>query len=76
MNYAIGIDLGGTNIKAVAVGGDGELLAHSSCEVGDEALDNLAETVRQQIAEFEHQRGEQASWIGLACPGQPAPDGP
>lgn len=75
MNYAIGIDLGGTNIKTVAVNADGEMLEHSSCEVRDEAPGALAESVRQQIAEFERRRGRQASWIGIACPGQIAPDG-
>ena len=75
MNYAIGIDLGGTNIKAAAVNADGELLEHSACEVEDEAAGALIETIRQQIAEFERHRGGPASWIGVACPGQPAPDG-
>ena len=75
MNYAIGIDLGGTNIKAVTVTTDGELLEHSSSEVGDEALDALAESIHQQIAGFERHRGRPASWIGIACPGQIAPDG-
>ena len=75
MTYAIGIDLGGTNIKAVAVTTDGELLEHSSCEVEDEALGALAGIIRQQIAGFERHRGGPASCVGIACPGQPAPDG-
>jgi glucokinase len=75
MNYAVGIDLGGTNIKAVAVTTDGELLEHSSCEVEDEALSALAGSIRQQIAGFERLRGGPAELIGIACPGQPARDG-
>lgn len=76
MNYAIGIDLGGTNIKAVAVSADGEVLEHSSSEVEDEAAGALAEIIRQQIALFEHHRdGLKASCVGIACPGQPSPDG-
>jgi glucokinase len=75
MSYAIGIDLGGTNVKAVAVGADGELLEHSSCEVGDARAAALAETVRRQIAEFERKRGEPASCVCVACPGQQASDG-
>ena len=75
MSYAIGIDLGGTNIKAVAVTADGDVIEHSTCEVEDEAVGALAEIIRQQIAEFERRRGEQASWIGIASPGQQAPDG-
>ncbi|HEY0377966.1 MAG TPA: ROK family protein [Pyrinomonadaceae bacterium] len=75
MSYAIGIDLGGTNVKAVAVGAGGELLEQSSREVGDERAAALAETVRRQIAQFESRRGEPASRVGVACPGQQAPDG-
>ena len=76
MNYAIGIDLGGTNIKAVAVTADGERLEHSSSEIEDEAAGALAETIRQQIALFErHLDGLKASCAGIACPGQPASDG-
>ncbi|HKQ53383.1 MAG TPA: ROK family protein, partial [Pyrinomonadaceae bacterium] len=75
MNYAVGIDLGGTNVKAVAVSADGELLEQSSCEVSDAGAAALAEVVRRQLAQFERARGETASYVGVACPGQAAPDG-
>ena len=75
MSYAIGIDLGGTNVKAVAVSAEGEVLEHSSCEVEDERAAALVEIVRRQIAQFERQRGGLASCVGVACPGQQAPDG-
>lgn len=75
MNYAIGIDLGGTNVKAVAVSAEGELLEHSTCEVEDETATALAEIIRRQIALFERKYGGRASCTGIACPGQQAPDG-
>ena len=75
MNYAIGIDLGGTNVKAVAVSAEGEVLEHSTCEVEDETAGALAEIIRRQIALFERKFGERAKCVGIACPGQQAPDG-
>ena len=75
MSYAIGIDLGGTNVKAVAVSADGELLEQSSCEVSNARAAALAEVVRQQIALLERKQGGPASRVCVACPGQQAPDG-
>lgn len=75
MRYAIGIDLGGTSLKAIAITADGELLEHSRCEIGEVVLATLGETIRQQIAEFERKLSGEAAWICIACPGQPAPDG-
>jgi glucokinase len=74
MPYAIGIDLGGTNIKAVAVTEDGELLDRSSCETGDEGRDGWAAKVRQAVRTLEERRGAPADWVGLAAPGLAARD--
>jgi glucokinase len=75
MPYAIGIDLGGTNIKAVAITEDGELLDRSSCETGDGGRDAWAAKVRGQVRALEERRGARAEWIGLASPGLAARDG-
>ncbi len=75
MDYAIGIDLGGTNVKAVAVSAEGEVLEHSTCEVEDETAGALAQIIWQQIALFERKCGGRASCTGIASPGQQAPDG-
>lgn len=75
MNFAIGIDLGGSNVKAIAVSAEGELLEQSTCEVEDETAGALAEIIRRQIALFEREYGERAKCVGIACPGQQAPDG-
>ena len=74
MSYAIGVDLGGTNIKLAVVSHDGEVLEYLTCETEDNA-GSWAETIKQQIAEAQDQRGEPASHIGLAAPGLAARDG-
>jgi glucokinase len=74
MSYAIGVDLGGTNIKLAVVSHDGEVLEYLTCETEDNA-GSWAETIKQQIAEAQNQRGEPASHIGLAAPGLAARDG-
>ena len=53
MDYAIGIDLGGTNVKAVAVNEDGELLEQSTCETGPDAQGAWRENVRRQFTLLE-----------------------
>lgn len=73
MSYAIGVDLGGTNIKLAVVSHDGEVLEYLTCETEDNA-GSWAETIKQQIAEAQNQRGEPASHIGLAAPGLAARD--
>lgn len=74
MSYAIGVDLGGTNIKIAVVSHDGEVLEYLTCETEGNA-GSWAETIKQQIAETQNQRGEPASHIGLAAPGLAARDG-
>jgi len=74
MSYAIGVDLGGTNIKIAVVSHDGEVLDHSTCDTADEA-GCWAETIKQRIVETQSQRGEPATHIGLAAPGLAARDG-
>jgi predicted NBD/HSP70 family sugar kinase len=44
MDYAIGIDLGGTNIKIAVVSHDGEVLDDSTSETADDAAGAWAET--------------------------------
>jgi glucokinase len=74
MSYAIGIDLGGTNIKAVAVTAGGEVLDRSSCGTADDGSGGWAERVRAQVEALEARRGAPATWVGLAAPGLPARD--
>jgi glucokinase len=75
MSYAIGIDLGGTNIKIAVVSPDGEVLDYSACETADDSTGSWAETIKQRIDAIRAQRGDPARHIGLAAPGLAAKDG-
>jgi glucokinase len=76
MSYAIGIDLGGTNIKAAAVSEDGEVLAQANAptSAGDGA-DAVAANVARELASLEAEVGGRASAVGMAAPGMVARDG-
>jgi glucokinase len=75
MSYAIGIDLGGTNIKLAVSSAEGEILSHSSHETADDPTRQWANTIKEMIGQIESSRGERASWIGIAAPGLAAEDG-
>jgi len=74
MCYGIGVDLGGTNIKIVAVSAKGEVFERSTCETQTDAPGSWVETIAQRIKEIERTRAESARWIGLAAPGLAADD--
>jgi glucokinase len=72
MDYAIGIDVGATNIKTVAITPDGRLLARNQ-EPTTETDPAWAERVRAQIARLSQAFGTPAR-LGIAAPGLAAPD--
>lgn len=74
MTYAIGIDLGGTNVKMVAITPTGEILAQSSTLTGEAHLAEWSGRIRDQVAALEGTVGAAAPGIGLAAPGLPARD--
>ena len=74
MRYGIGVDLGGTNIKIVAVSEEGHTLERSTCETQTDSPGSWVETIRQSIKEIENHQAESARWIGLAAPGLAARD--
>lgn len=76
MEYAIGIDIGGTNIKYVAVTQTGALLAQGTLPTEDapEAQTVWIERVRGLTATLESERGGAAA-IGIASPGLAAQNG-
>ena len=75
MDYAIGIDLGGTNVKLVAVTPAGEVLESASFETRDEPGGDWADRIRRGVLALEERRGSRAAWIGVATPGLPSTDG-
>lgn len=75
MTYAIGVDLGGTNIKVAAVSYGGDVLEHSICETSDDSHASWSETIKKSIAEVESHQGQPATHVGVASPGLAARDG-
>ncbi len=75
MGYAIGVDLGGTRIKAVAVSETGEILERVMRRTGDETGEAWWGYVKEIVEELESGQGAKASWIGVGAPGIARPDG-
>jgi glucokinase len=76
VRYAIGIDLGGTHIKAASVSESGEILDRVTGETRDRAAPGTwVETIRGLRAQIESRRGERPAGIGVAAPGLAAADG-
>jgi glucokinase len=75
MNCAIGIDLGGSSVKAVAVTPEGKALTRHN-ETFDPARPmHFAETIRALIQRIEKEQSGPADGIGLSAPGLAAKDG-
>ncbi|MFM7100718.1 MAG: ROK family protein, partial [Verrucomicrobiota bacterium] len=73
MSYLVGIDLGGSSIKAVCTTVDGELLAQANVPFVDRDRE-WARKVRALVEDFRRARGEPLG-IGLSAPGLAARDG-
>jgi len=76
VRYAIGVDLGGTNIKAARVSEDGAILDHASGQTRDGAATSTwVTTVGELLQRLQPPGGERAAGIGVAAPGLAAADG-
>jgi len=73
MRYGIGIDVGGTIIKILAISKDGQILNRSSSETESDPA-SWIKTIKSKIKEIEDTQNESAEWIGLAAPGLAARD--
>ncbi len=73
MRYAIGIDLGGTNVKLGSFSEEGQVLEERSFETRD-GEGRWPELIRESVHALESARGSRASAIGIATPGLPTPD--
>lgn len=72
-DYIIGIDIGGTRIKAAAVDRDGRVLEEADRATGDPDP-NWPDNVRALCEQLEAHQGAPASAVGLAAPGLAHPD--
>jgi glucokinase len=75
VDYAIGIDLGGSSIKTVAVTPEGQLLAKADESFEPDEKLSWAEKVRSELQRTQREQGGPASFIGLSAPGLAAADG-
>lgn len=73
MTYAIGIDLGGSSVKAIAVTPEGTLLRQANVNFNPLADKEWASRIREVVASFQSEFG-QAACIGLSAPGLAAKD--
>lgn len=77
MNWAVGIDVGGTNLKAVAVAAVGTVLRLDSRATADGTASAADWTRhgRAAVAEFARLQGRAPAAIGVCAPGLAAADG-
>ena len=68
MDYVLGLDLGGSNIKAVTVTPEGHLLAEANVPFVDRDRE-WAHKLRALVADFAAQHNGPARAIGIAAPG-------
>lgn len=75
--WALGIDVGGTSLKAVAVARNGTVWrrTHRANDRGDCATDGWARAARELLAEAIAGQGGEPAAIGLCAPGLAAADG-
>ena len=72
--YAVGVDLGGTRLKAAAVSAAGDVLETASEATGEDDVLLWTAKVREVAARFERARGP-AVCVGVASPGLASRDG-
>ncbi len=73
-DYVIGIDLGGTNVKTVAVDRAGEIIRRDCFGTGDDSAAQWMLAIKQHVETVERDLGP-AAGVGVASPGLAARDG-
>jgi glucokinase len=74
MSYAIGLDLGGTNVKGLAVTTSGKVLSETNVPTGDVGDKAWVRNVERARAHLRKKIGKEPDFIGLAAPGLAARD--
>ncbi len=67
--YAIGIDLGGSSVKAVAITSSGEILQRVNEEFDADQQLHFADTIKEVVGSIEKQQAGKATCLGVAAPG-------
>jgi glucokinase len=74
MDYALGIDIGATNVKAIGVTSAGQTLWKETFSTRDDESQAWLAEIQGYVHRIDRQRGT-AREIGIACPGLVARDG-
>src|SRR5437899_4415539 len=74
MKYAIGLDLGGTNIKGLAVTPGGKVLAEATTPTADDGNRGWIKNVRRSFEKLQRAVRNPPECVGLAAPGLAAAD--
>jgi glucokinase len=69
MAYFLGIDLGGSSVKAVAVTPEGKVLSRHNEAFDPDRRMHFAQTIRDLANRMEKEQGRPPSGIGLSAPG-------
>lgn len=75
LNYAVGIDLGATRLKAVAVGPHGQPHRQATLELNSSRPRAWADQVCQIVAQWQTELAGPAAAVGVCAPGLAAADG-
>lgn len=75
MSYFLGIDLGGSSVKAAAITAAGEVVRQEHFDFDADQPMAWAEKIREVVHGFESDLKQPASGLGLAAPGIVARDG-
>ena len=75
MTFALGIDLGGSSIKAVAVTPKGKLLRDANIPFDVKEELDWARRIRRIVHDCESEQGQRAQAIGISAPGLAAANG-
>src|SRR5436309_592664 len=70
----VGLDIGGTNIRALAFAPDGSILAEQSAATGDNGTTAWLEGARAAVRKILEKCPSEVA-VGIAAPGMPAEDG-
>jgi len=74
MKYAIGLDLGGTNVKGLAVTPEGEVLTEIAAPTRDGEGGGWKRNVRGVFSRLQQTVRHKPGFVGLAAPGIPSRD--
>ena len=69
MKKAIGIDVGGTNIKGIILNSEGEILKEHFVPTNDDGEGKWRETILEVVQYLKSAHNESIELIGMSCPG-------